>query len=76
MVIEGGWNKFVIFSRTIDDAVQSSISFACALTGLPSGQQVLTLTWASFGFDLRRQDLLDGKKCRYSVISWLSFNYN
>ena len=46
MVIGCGSKRILCFSRcTLVDRVRSCISFACALKGLPSGRQALTLTW-------------------------------
>ena len=45
MIIGCGRYKILCFSRcTLVDRVKSCISFACALKGLPSGRQALTLT--------------------------------
>ena len=46
MVPGCGWNRILCFSCctiTMDDGVKILLSFACALKGLASGQQALTL---------------------------------
>ena len=49
MIIGCGRYRILCFSRcTLADQVKSCISFACALKGLPSGQQALTLTLTHF----------------------------
>ena len=48
MIIGCGRYKILCFSRcTLVDPVKSCISFACALKGLLSGRQALTLTLLS-----------------------------